>query len=246
MAGYQTIEALRPILHRGPPPTPVVDRALFYKPRFRHSPTLADIRAMVALREKGVPQKVIAYKLGFSRTTVQTYIKDVPPPPGGWRKGGQKSKLNRPFAERLKRAGFTYREIAQELGCCEKSAENLIKGHPTTLRKGGQHRASKQCEDLVSFITGYTVQQLRRTSADSQRPSGDKARLILQWLVRFKRPDLSYAEIAKLLGGYNPTTCSHAYRRVSDVVEALGIRTNSQTGRLVKALWEAEWPKASV
>ncbi len=127
MAGYQTIEALRPILHRGPPPTPVLDRSLFYKPRFKRSPTAQQIRRMVEMRQQGIPALRIGEEVGLSESTVFRYTKHVAPPETGWFRGGVQSRINREKAERMRRAGFTYAEIGEEFGVDRETARCFLK-----------------------------------------------------------------------------------------------------------------------
>lgn len=259
MSGYQTIEALRPILHRGPPPTPVVSRELVgrsdvgsdrlagYKPRRKGCATAAQVRQMIALREKGVSTYEIARQMDFARSTVQVHVRHVVVPDELKHVGRRRTEYDVAEAERLWSQGVTYKEIARRLGCHHSSVFYRLNGRSPAYKPRPQptysRRKDRHLDEIVSRVTGFTVSELRRTGATRSRCA--RARVLLQWLMRFKHPERPYLDIAKACGLTDHSTSMNAYKRLQGIVAQLGINTRGQTERVVRRVWEAEWPKAS-
>jgi transcriptional regulator len=238
LAGYQTIEALRPILHRGPVPAPVVNRALVHKPRNNTCPTYAQIEKMVELRSRGESIEEIVRQVGFTRSTVRRHTALVKPPEGGWKRGGRAPRVSRDFIFRLNRCGFTQAEIAQETGYHPSNIAQIVKGWPK--KKTQKARPTLHLEGVVSRVTGVSQSDLR--SVNLRGANGiSKARAILSWLVRFKHPSLGYTEIARHLGGFDRATPRRGYEQVSQIVAAEQINTAARTQEIVKALWLLKW-----
>ena len=254
MAGYQTIEALRPILHRGPPPAPVVNRALV-RPnevvtpskrtgRPRGAPLSPDVIAeIIARREKGESQRFIAAALGCSAPAVRKHSAHVPPPPGGWKPSRPPSiKRNKPFAERLRRAGFTYLEIAEELGCCESQAYYLLNRRRFV---GIKSSPMSRLVQSVARATGISCAQLRK---DRDEPGGradpriGKARHILFWLGKNRLEKNTLQGIGRSLGGFDHSSIIHGLKRADAVIAAYSdIKTDGPAVRVARALWQADW-----
>jgi biotin operon repressor len=137
MAGYQTMEMPRPRFGNGAPQMPVVDVRLVRSPAV--DPLTLPVSALAnkqradgarsygwatdemkaemrARRALGQTQDFIAAALGVSRICVGRAVKDVPAPEGGFPIGGNPSKAPLAPMQRMKRAGFTYDEIAANFG----------------------------------------------------------------------------------------------------------------------------------
>lgn len=257
MAGYQTIEALRPILHQGPPATPIVDRLLVGRPeqapiirklgRPSNAPLLPEVvEVIVALRQTGMSQRRIAAQVGVTPTCVRKYSRHIPPPPGGWNKARPPSiQRNKPFAERLKRAGFTYAEIAEELGCCESQAYYLLNKRRFV---GVKASPMSRLVQSVARATGLACQQLRQdrdVRGGRSDPDVSRARAILFWLARSRLEKNSLQAIGRSLGGFDHTSVRHGFHRTERVATAHCIEDVGPAVRVARALWQAEWPKAT-
>ena len=148
----------------------------------------------------------------------------------------------------MRRAGFTFKEIGEEFGCSESNAWLIVGAiHGKKGRGGGKPRPSRHYQDVVSRVTGIPVELLSKAGqrgGDRTVPGAARARVILFWIVRHRRPDLPYGMLARYLGGFDHTTCSNAFHRVSKVVEELQLQTTGKTENVVRRLWEAGWPKA--
>lgn len=238
MAGYQTIEALRPIMHRGPVPTPVVNRAFVHKPRRRDCANFAQISRMVEMRQQGHSIHAIMREVGFTSPTIRRHTKHVQPPPEGWSKGGRKPHVKREFVMRLHRAGFSYAEIAEEAGCHPSNVGGIVKGWSKKTRRHA--RPTLYIESVVERVTGLTVADLRDTS-NRGSTQFSKARAILCWLAKFKYPTLSLRKVGVHLGGYDRTTVDRGIGQVEEVIARLGIKTTGRTQGIVKRLWDADW-----
>ena len=188
MAGYQTIQALRPILHRGPPVAPVVNRDLVRPPKPKRTRGRkyndAQIAEMRRLRADGKSYKFIAGVIGCNDGTVKVYAGDVALPEGHWMPGCGKRKHDRkPFAERLRRAGFTYAEIGQEIGCCEGAAWNLLNEKPK--KRAGRRILIHRLVHNVARAMGMSSKDLRARPNGEFRcpPALSKARFILYYIA---------------------------------------------------------------
>jgi hypothetical protein len=257
VAGYQTIEALRPILHRGPPPTPVVDRALV-RPAgtveaaliFRAGHRLsADVIAdIIARRERGESYRVIGKALTVSQPSIRKYAGHIVPETGkatqGWETGArQRIKRNVEFAHRMRRAGFSYQEIGDNLGCCLSEAIRIFR----PMKKHGKGGVVSCMVQRVSAVSGFTCNQLRRGDFElGGQTASDraKARAILYWLIRHRLADMSYPRIGHCLGGFDHTTIMNGVRRADAVAEHLGLSPTLRPMAAARRLWAAEWPKA--
>lgn len=245
MAGYQTIEALRPILHKGPPATPVLDRLLFYKPRYQSSPKLHHVQRMIELRKQGVSTQKISELTGFGRTCVRRVTRDVPAPANGWGNGAKPSSYNREKAQRMRRAGFTVTEVAEDLRCCRSTVHKIVTGYQ---RKHLRKPPSEICRVIRSIrtLTGITSGQLRHTDERGAKVALDiaKARHILFW-VAVRRLGMKQVDVAAALDGYHVKTISRGVAAAGNVADKLTIPESAPFGIVVRMLWQAEWPKAS-
>ncbi|MCJ2085533.1 hypothetical protein MKK88_05925 [Methylobacterium sp. E-005] len=254
MAGYQTIEALRPILHRGPPVMPVVSRDLVRPQKllsglYRKNGVPDAIKARIAeMRREGASYRQIRIALGVSFCTAHRYGQHVLPKNGlmrsGWHNAAtpRKPKGNA-FAERLHRSGFSYREIADELGVCYSQAYYII--NPRL----GQRTKERQCKMLerVSVVSGIGAKDLRKDGTADYRGHGDrsKARHLLFWLLRRYRTELSLAAIGKRCGGFDRRTVQDGIKRADLAAQSLILPYDLPPLTAARRLWQVEWPKAS-
>lgn len=246
MAGYQTIEALRPILHKGPPATPVLDRLLFYKPRYANSPKLHQVQRMIEMRRQGDSTRKIAEALGFGRATVRRVTKDVAAPVGGWPSWSHPPRYSREKAARMHRAGFTYAEIAEDLGCHKATVHYLVTGYrrAAVRRPPSDFRKIARC---ILTTTGVGGNQLRRSSDSGPKVCVEVARARhIAWWVAARWLGRKQVDISAGYGGFNPKTVSRGIVEVDAVAEKLNIPVSAPIGTVVRMLWQAEWPKASV
>ena len=246
MAGYQTLEALRPILSKGPPPMPVVDRALVrsrepqkqIKAHRNASPSADTKRYMRERRAVGTSIHTIARETGFTHTTVLRWTRDVPEPEGGWQTGARTSTLNRPFAMRLHRAGFTYREIGENIGCCESAAHRII--HGVRCRTRGPQTPTSRIVQAVHRVTGVPRQRIRKPLRERElRVARDigQARAIVFWVMRRDFPEASFAQIGKSLGGFDHTSVLYGTRRIDQLVADHSLILPEHPGRVARILW---------
>lgn len=245
MAGYQTIEALRPILHEGPPAAPVVDRMRLYKPPSHRSPTAQQIKAMQAMRAAGISIPTTAKQTGFSQATVRRYTKNVTPPPGGWADGSRTSKLeaSRAKVERLRRAGFTWDELAEEFGCAESTVRRFLK---VSRPKPSAMTPMRIIVRAVRQTTGVPGPLIRRYDDRGGKVTQQiaRARHITFWLGS-RKAGLRQSDIAERLGGFDLRTVSRGIAIADHVARRLPITDEMQNGRIARLMWQAEWPKAS-
>lgn len=261
MAGYQTIEALRPILHRGPPSTPVVSRDLVrrprqatdklqnYKPRNRHCPSADQIREMIALREQGVSTRAIGIKVGFVESTVKRHVRHVVVPEHLKIKGRPREEYDVALVERMWREGATYGAISKAVGAHKSAIYYRLNGYPPDRKPEAERKRVSRVwkrtapEEVVSRITGIAVAELVSPAAPVSGSS--RARVILQWLMRHKQPDRPFADIARACGLIDHTTSMNAFHRVERLITVLKINKRGSAALVVRKIWEAEWPKAS-
>lgn len=261
MAGYQTIEALRPILHRGPPATPVVSRDLVrrpeqatdklrsYKPRNKHCPSAEQICEMIALRQKGVSTRAIGIQVGFVQSTVKRHVRHVVVPEHLKIRGRPREEYDVALVERMWHEGATYGAIAKVVGANKSAIYYRLNGYPPgrppeAYRKRAYREWKRVTpEEVVSRITGFSVSELISPAAPVSGAS--RARVILQWLMRHKQPDRPYAEIARACGLTDHTSSINAFNRVERIITALKINTRGSAALVVRKIWDAEWPKAS-
>ena len=250
MAGYQTIEALRPILHRGPPVAPVVNRELV-RPNGREPKTWSRgkpipphvIAEIIARRQEGQGYNRIVRELGVSIGSVQRHAGHVLPPPGGWPDcwtSGARHRviLNKPFAARLRRAGFTYAEVGEEIGCSADAVSRLL--NPGKRGPGGKAPVSDTIRH-ISIVSGFSRQQLRKVDGVSRKNDGlAKARHIAFWLLRTYRT-LSFPIIGKSLGGFDHTTVMSGFGKANRAARKIGVTKEWKPRTAARALWAAQW-----
>jgi|UPI000464E5E7 hypothetical protein len=251
MAGYQTIEMLRPILHRGPVPTPVVDSRLvrpkggFVSKQGRRTPYWV-LQEIVERRRTGEPIASIAKATGVSTCTVVKHTKHVPPPPGGWPTcwvSRPKRNVKEEFARRLRRSGFTWAEISEECGV----ADSVIR-----YRIGAKQRYPRRTSPLqkakwrIAAITGVKAAEIVRDPNQTGRAPEliSRTRMILFWVGR-NRLGLSNRQIGEQLGGFDRDMVGYCVRRVDLAMASAGVASTAPVGRITRALLNAEWPKAS-
>lgn len=240
MAGYQTIQALRPILHRGPVAMPVVSRELVRptKPLTELQVRQAKMREM---RASGISTYAIAREFKTSRASVQRATRNMPVPEGGWPNGGKQTRFNRAKAQRMHRAGFTYKEIAEDFGCSESNAHKLVTGY--NCRAGSRVRATRRFEEMVTRATGVADLRFGGAKAEVRGLGAPKARSILYWLIRQRCSDLTLAQIGHHLGGVPIETVRSGAHRCGEIAKHLGIvLTDCRSGgKACRALWAADW-----
>ena len=244
MAGYQTIEALRPILHRGPVPAPIVSRELVGYParKFGAKVQRAGIERMCERRLSGDSCTAIAKSFGVSHTTVRRLTAHLTPPQGYWPRGRVRPRPKQAFAERLLRAGFTLAEVSEETG--------LSVSVVSDIRRNRQYRPwspTQLCRVMIAVrcVTGMTAAKIRRNGTDGNKSPADiaKARHIVFWIAH-RRAGYKQAQIAEYLGGFNPKTVFHGIGLAQRAVDGLNIPADLSFGRVARLLWQAEWPKA--
>lgn len=86
------------------------------------------IAAMRADRAEGVPWMDLCAAHNVALATAQKYAGDVPPPEGGWSKGGRLPTFDRAKARKLREQGLTYRVIAERFGVSKRTVERAIHG----------------------------------------------------------------------------------------------------------------------
>ena len=244
MAGYRPLAFVLPRTV-GSVPMPVVSRALVRPdeivrtPRPPCAPSLR--QAIRARRRLGISQRAIAAELGIERHIVQRAVKDVPPPPDGWQTGGHTTRFNREKAQRMQRAGFTYREIAEDLGCCVSGARQIVKGW---LPSG--NRPTHRYETVVASVTGVSIKELRQrrvTGARCRRFAA--ARALLFWLIRQRAPRISLERVGRYLGGFDHASVLYGVRRVETLAKTLVLPAGTSADATCRALWSVLYPNAA-
>lgn len=244
MAGYQTIEALRPILHRGPPDTPVLDRLLFYKPFRPGSPTLVQLKEMRALRASGLPLREIAERMKMWPGTVHRYVRDVALPEGhSSHVPSQFTEAHQKKAARMHRAGFSWTEIGEDLGCGKTIARKLVYG-VTRNRSLEVSTPTNEILGAVSRVTGVSRQEIRsarRIGCKAGTPA-IRARQLVFWL-QVRRAGLSQSKAGRAVG-FDHKTVAHAVTVVDRIAQQVALTERMGVRRVARLLWAAEWPKA--
>lgn len=253
MAGYQTIEALRPILHRGPVPTPVVDRSLLGPKRARVKTWCkgkaipADVVAeIIARRQCGEGYNKIAREVGVTHGSIRRHAGHITPPAGGWADcwatGARKRAIqdeDKEFIRRLRRSGFSYEEIGAELGCSANAVRRFFV--PAEKLKGRRAPISALLWK-VALATGVPRHQLRKIDDESRKVRSQvKARQIAFFLLKTRNPEMSFPVIGRSMGGFHHTSVMHGVRKVTPVAEAIGITSDMPARRVARLLWEADW-----
>lgn len=250
MSGYQPFATLRAIVVSGPPPMPVVDRALV-RPAARRQrkvnrntpPDASTIALMKSMRSEGKSLRVIREATGFTNPTIRRHTADVPVPEGGWPSGARVSKLNKAFAERLHRAGFTFREIGEEVGCSEAWAYRLV--HGDRRRRSGPRTRTTEVVLATSKATGIPCAALRQgaeAGPGRQRQDIARARAIVFWILN-TRFGASYSAIARSMGGFDHTAVRCGCLRARAAIEVHGIIDHPHIGRMAGQLWRMTWPR---
>lgn len=85
-------------------------------------------------RAEGQSLRIIADALKVSQRSVYNYTRDVPPPDGKWPDGRHKSRHPIVKMQRMLRAGFSYREIGEEIGVRKGMVWNLLNPRPRLNR----------------------------------------------------------------------------------------------------------------
>lgn len=246
MSGYQTIEALRPIMHRGPPATPVVDRELFYKPYRKGSPTYQQLKEMKRLRGEGFSLVRIAQKLGFQTGTVHRYVRDVPisGDAAPLRTSGFTDADVRKAA-RMRRAGFSWGEIGEDIGCGRTTAKRLALGDERD-RSREVHTPMNLILSAVTRVMGVPRQDVRscRQIGGSSPTPHVRARHITFWLA-VRHAGMSQRKVGLYLG-FDHRTVAHGLAIADKVAAGLTITDRMGVTRVARLFSKAEWPKASV
>lgn len=253
MGSYQTLDAVRPVMQRGPVAMPVVNRDLV-RPRGPAAKTWSKGKAIpdhvrreiVARRERGEGYKKICAEVGVAMGTVSRFTRHVPKPPGGWpncwASGGRvRPERNLAFAQRLRRAGFSLDEVGQELGCSATTVARLL--NPGRKHKSGRAPISDIIRN-AAIVSGFTRRELRKVDGVSRKNDGlAKARHIAFWLLRTYRPALSFPVIGKSLGGFDHTSILYGFAQANRVAVALGVGAETGPRIAARLLWEADWRK---
>lgn len=254
MAGYHTANVGNLVFQRGRPPTPIVNIALVlpkgpakrkvvstaHKPGDTPSPDL--VEKIRSLRATGASLHEIARECGVSHTTVCRRTKDILPPDNGWKSGAHASRFSLGKIQRMRRAGFTYREIADDVGAAQGTIWNLLNERTPENRRGGRGRTHRMLQ-VVRRITGVQQDEIRNQKTERPVRSSfrvSRARHIVFWIL-VKRHSLSYPRAGLTLRGFDHTSVLHGVRRVEEVMRRQSINPDVSTERLIAALWAADW-----
>lgn len=254
MAGFQTMDMPRPRFAVGVPEAPKVDVNLV-RPRdvpieiketdglARVTPAL--VQKIREMRADGHSHRAIALALRTAQGTVFDQTRDIPPPASGWRRGNAPVSFNIPKAQRMRRAGFSYREIADEFGVGRTAVRNKLRaldGEPKEAHTSGRNKATRAME-VVSGRLGIKRLDLSRdpkTGRCSGAPDIVKARHIVFWLLH-RRVGMSSIEVGIYLGGFDHTTVLNGVRRAEEVARRLGINLEGQPTWVFRKLLAADW-----
>lgn len=255
MAGYQTAASGNLILQRGRPPTPVVDISLVCRPsaltqsghkirRHKNQP-LSDalIAGIREDRAKGFSANEVGKKFGVTHTTVLVHTRDIPPPEGGWKTGYRKTRFNLPKAQRMRRAGFSYAEIAEEFGTVRGAVWNLLNKRTGKSALGGDGRTARILR-AVSEATGVDRKLLIRRKQDAEvRPDKDvsRARHIVFWLMA-RRREMPAQAVGACLRGFDQSSIRHGVYRVDEVLASNDLKSDLPLRKFASAVWAAKWP----
>lgn len=91
--------------------------------------TIRQVTEMRKLRATGVSLSELAARYDVSDVAIHRHVKDVPPPPGGWKKSGSPRRFDRARAARLKAQGATYAELGARFGVSPWSVFKGLKAH---------------------------------------------------------------------------------------------------------------------
>jgi hypothetical protein len=194
----------------------------------------------------GMTRAAIAAACKTSRRTVYKFCRNEP--------GSDRTKVlsasRRPFnllkAQRMRRAGFSFEEIAADQGVCRDTVQrNLLRAEGRAPRVKAQTRTpAAKLIRRVYEVTGLKRHDIfRNADAIGLREKSDivKARHLCFWLL-YRRLEMSAVETGQYLGGFDHTTVLNGVRRVEDAAANLEIRTDGSKLGVVRRLWAAEWP----
>lgn len=258
MAGFQTMEMPRPRFGNGAAvpsyvdirlvrPVPLIDQPREINPATGFARvTPAIIQQIRELRTQGVSLRNIATRLEVSRRTVGDYARDIPPPASGWLKGYRKREIDIPKAQRMKRAGFSYREIGAEFNLGKTAVRRMLLEADgiSDLIVGGKKTLHSRAMSHVTELTGLKRADLA-SNGKPGKPHGQhkisKARHLVFWLLHC-RVGMNLAAVGRYLGGFDHTTVRHGINKVEAVAAALGVDLNGRKSTVFRTLWLQPWP----
>jgi hypothetical protein len=255
MAGFQTMEMPRPRFSTGVPQAPRVDIRLVGRKELpiQINPrsglalvTPALIAKIRKLRSAGVAHSAIVTACNTSRRVVARHTKDIAAPEGGFPSGYLRLPFNVAKAQRMKRAGFSYREIAEDQGVHRNTAVKYLRrasGLPDWKEKHVKSAATRAMPD-VYILTGLSRKDIFRDPSagrTTNRPDIVKARHLVFWLLH-RRLDMTCTEVAAFLGGFDHSTVLHGVQRVEAAAVALKIKLDGSRMGAFRRLWVGSWP----
>lgn len=201
------------------------------------STMIAEIRAQ---RATGASLHEIAKRLNIGHTTVFRHTKDMHPPEGGWKTGAHPSKFPREKVLRMRRAGFTYYEIAEDIGASFSGARRIVVGNDPTL--GGRRRSPAWFVAHVSQVTGVPEDAIWGPNSPHTRRRFDstaKARFIIFWLMA-RRQKISPSAIAKATG-FNLNSVIAGVARADHAAKSADFKVSGPFLPVIQRFWSCEW-----
>ncbi|MDR7037373.1 DNA-binding CsgD family transcriptional regulator [Methylobacterium sp. BE186] len=255
MSGYIPFLTSRPSFAHVRPATPIVNRELVTaKPKGKRpaqpwdrapdgSMLASQVKEMRRLRAKGISQRELARKFRCGLCTVHDHVHDIPPPRGGWLRGGKATRLPKEQILQWRREGWTYKCISDELKCSQNAVYSLVNGRPR-YRDDFRGDVSKLTARVCRVVGLMPLEIRAEEQSQGGRSEWDlaRARHILFWLAR-RETGLSFEKIGKRLGGFDHSTVRHGYVRVGRVIAALGLEEVADPREMTARLWSADWPK---
>jgi len=256
MVGFHLPSTGNISLQRGRPPTPVVDirlvRPAFISPgdvspikrKQGERVTVKTIAFMRQERAKGRSLHEIASDCGVAHMTVHRHTKDLPEPEGGWKTGARETRFPLAKAQRMRRAGFTYEEIAEEFGSCKGAMWNLLNERTPENRKGGSGKTCRLMQ-IVTRASGIHQKLIRRDRLGGRtRTTLDvgRARHIMFWML-VRRQKMSLPKAGAAMRGFDHTSVLHGVRRVDRLIADLSLDPETPPEKLIPVLWKSDWKR---
>lgn len=254
MAGFQTMNMPRPVFG-GRPAMPVVDVALV-RPRVpapvkiakrvveepvrkNRNITGAMVKRMREKRMKNESVRSIAAELKCSQKSVWDYTRDIAEPEEGWKKNGTRSTVDKDGARTLLAQGMPRKVIAEMLGVSLSAVDRAVSGG------GKTHYRDKQIGRLcsvVSHASGILPFALRAHRGNRGVPRCiSDTRRVLFWIVRCKLPTRTFQQIADALGGFERTTCAHAFTDLERVADHYQVDRSLPPADLTRLMLSLDW-----
>jgi hypothetical protein len=253
MAGFQTAAVGNITVQRGRPPMPVVNIDLVRsRPVEKAAPVKQGrgvrispeaVAAIRAQRSLGRSLHEIAQEFGVAHMSVHRHTKDIPEPECGWKTGKHESRLPQAKIQRMRRAGFTFAEIAEDVGASQSAVYYQLNDRPRDHRRGRSGKTSRLLQHVFR-TTGIPQSVLRHPkTAGRSRLSDDvsRARHIVFWML-VRRKGFSFPKAGRALGGFDHTTILNGCKRVDALIAHLGLELPQDSREAVARLWSADWP----